>query len=187
MEEPELDWLVGHTRYIDKNDTPGDILKCDGGDWSLTGALMRKKNFCLPQPSVFWRRELTSEAGEFDIDLHYCFDYDMWCRFIQHGHKPQLVDKCLSNYRLHGESKSCSGEVAFAKDHRVIRSRMAKYLSRQDQLQLRKQMGYLSRQLAIKQVSGRPWKLLLTHPWWLGSKQLREALIHGNTENRNAA
>lgn len=187
MEDPNLNWLVGHTRYIDADNNPGDLLKCDGGDWSLAGALMRKKNFCLPQPSVFWRRKLTTHAGKFDTDLHYCFDYDMWCRFIHNGHKPQLVDKSLSNYRLHEDSKSCSGEIEFAKDHRVIRSRMAQYLSSQEQAALRKQMGYLSRSLAIKNTQGRPWKLLITHPWWLMSEQFRDALLHGNTDKRNAA
>jgi hypothetical protein len=44
----------------------------------------------------------------FDATLQYLFDHDYWIRAYDCGFRPIFIDVPLANFRLHGESKSCS-------------------------------------------------------------------------------
>ncbi|HSQ42578.1 MAG TPA: glycosyltransferase, partial [Fibrobacteraceae bacterium] len=57
------------------------------------------------QPSVFFKREICAEFGEFDPEMHMAMDYEFWLRVTQKypmAHLPQV----LSVYRFHQASKS---------------------------------------------------------------------------------
>ena len=85
----------------------------------------------LHQPSVFWRRLLSEKAGQFDEQLHYCMDWEMWLRFLFIGAKFKIIDQTLATFRRHGNQKtnhSISSSVAllheevsiFAKYHKTF-------------------------------------------------------------------
>lgn len=66
---------------------------------------------CFIQPSTFWRRSLQMEAGYFDKQFDYAFDYDYWIRLYKIS-QPYITEKKLSAFRIHPQSK---GSMSFIK------------------------------------------------------------------------
>ena len=59
----------------------------------------------IPQPAVFWRRELWERVGPLDESLYFTMDYDLWLRMAKVA-SPVVVDELLAKFRLHPGSKS---------------------------------------------------------------------------------
>ena len=64
---------------------------------------MLAKNF-IPQPAVFFAREVFEEIGPLCLDSHYAMDYDYWLR-LGKRYRPYFIDKYLANFRWHRQSK----------------------------------------------------------------------------------
>jgi len=106
-QNPSARIVVGDCDYIDeKSNTIGrlnakyerleDLIRYWGWDrW-----------FCIPQQSVFWRRDLLAEAGLFDISLQMVMDYEMWLR-IASLTQIHVLKRTLAAFRLTPESKTC--------------------------------------------------------------------------------
>ena len=61
----------------------------------------------LPQPAVFWTREVWETCGPLNADEPLLLDYDLFCRFSRrYAFFP--IDRLLANYRLHVQSKTSS-------------------------------------------------------------------------------
>ena len=83
------------------------------------------KEYCLPQPSVFLRKECIDTFGCFDETLHYGMDYDYWCRLVMNGYYPVFTNEPLSFFRIHKSSKTSSMQAYFEEEYAVI---IARYL-----------------------------------------------------------
>jgi glycosyltransferase involved in cell wall biosynthesis len=59
----------------------------------------------IPQPSVFWHRDVWERCGGLDIKEHHALDYDLFCRFSNH-YSFHRIDELFSTYRMHDGSKS---------------------------------------------------------------------------------
>ncbi len=68
-----------------------------------------KINFCPPQPSVFFSKELLDKVGIIDESLNYGMDLDLWLRMAQKS-TFYYIDKNLSYYLIHDTSKSGFGD-----------------------------------------------------------------------------
>jgi glycosyltransferase involved in cell wall biosynthesis len=71
------------------------------------------------QPSTFFRRSALERAGYPDANLRYVMDYDLWIRMAAACRFRYLAD-FLSHYRLHGESKTVSGEHALGNSRECL-------------------------------------------------------------------
>jgi glycosyltransferase involved in cell wall biosynthesis len=76
----------------------------------------------IPQPSVFWRRELYEQVGGIDPTLELAMDADLWLRFgdvttVHH------VNKFWSRYRIHTQQKSSNYRDKMALEMNTIRQR----------------------------------------------------------------
>lgn len=58
----------------------------------------------ISQPATFWKRQIHSEEGYFDKDLHYAMDYDFWLR-IGRRNDFHYLPKYLASFRWHTQSK----------------------------------------------------------------------------------
>jgi glycosyltransferase involved in cell wall biosynthesis len=105
-QDPSCDVVYGRTYYVDES---GSRL----GQYP-TEDFCRERlaivNF-ICQPSAFFRRSALERAGYPDASLRYVMDYDLWIRMASACRFRYLAD-FLANYRLHGESKTVSGEHA---------------------------------------------------------------------------
>jgi glycosyltransferase involved in cell wall biosynthesis len=61
----------------------------------------------IPQPSVFWHRDVWERCGGFDETQHHVLDYELFCRFSKRF-RFHRVDALWSTYRIHSASKSFS-------------------------------------------------------------------------------
>lgn len=177
-EHPGADWLIGDCVMID---TAGRRLEaCRATDVDdLAHALVRDKPFNMPQPSIFWRRSLLDRFGLFREELEYCFDFEMWCRFLLGGVKLHRIDAELATYRLHGASKTCALRHKQLWDHILIEREYARHLPLPRRVELIRGIGYRTRQHLVATATRRPWGTLVRRPWWIGSQQVRELLWRG--------
>ena len=79
----------------------------------LRSLLLRKEG--LPQPAVYFRRDVFQEGGGLREDLRYYLDHELWIRFAHKGVKFDALNKFLSIQMYHqnrkiGESKELSGD-----------------------------------------------------------------------------
>lgn len=59
----------------------------------------------IPQPSVFWRRELTDEIGTFPVEDQWVMDYEYWLR-AGRKYDPGFIPDYLASFRIHPSSKT---------------------------------------------------------------------------------
>jgi glycosyltransferase involved in cell wall biosynthesis len=64
------------------------------------------KGHWLPQPAIFWTREVWERCGPL-AETAYWLDYDLFCRFSKE-YVFHPIDQVLASYRLHEESKTSS-------------------------------------------------------------------------------
>jgi glycosyltransferase involved in cell wall biosynthesis len=94
----------------------------------------------LPQPAVFFRRDLLSRFGEFDTGFHYCLDWEYWVRLVAAGLKCFRIDLPLAAARLHPASKTVSVGGVFTADSQQIHARYMPALSRWGRRVFRRRM-----------------------------------------------
>lgn len=117
-------FIVGWSQYLEPN---GDCrpypiqLHSEPSDWLVKNP--------IPQQSSFWAASLWKQLGGFREELHYSFDYEYWLRLkFNAGVGPHVVHQCLAIFRLHGASKTMSGETPFEKDDRALVDEYMAYL-----------------------------------------------------------
>lgn len=105
--EPGTQWAVGRCLIID--DTGVEVRRRVTAykDRALRRFSTRKllRENMISQPAVFWRRSFGQRVGALDESLHYTMDYDLWLRMARLA-PPRLIDRALSAFRLHAQSKS---------------------------------------------------------------------------------
>jgi glycosyltransferase involved in cell wall biosynthesis len=74
------------------------------------------------QPSTFFRRETLFEIGLLDTSLHYCMDWDLWCRFAKNKCRIHYEPKLVAASHIYGATKTQSGgRVRLNEVQRVMR------------------------------------------------------------------
>ena len=106
--EQPFKWCFGNCRNIDEHDheirkfiTKYKMFDCR--HFSYRRLLSR--NF-IPQPSVFFTRQVYRETGPLNLNCHFTMDYEYWLR-IGKKYSPLYVDRFLAGFRWHNDSK-CS-------------------------------------------------------------------------------
>lgn len=65
------------------------------------------RGYCIPQPAVFWAREVWERCGPLDERERLMLDYDLFCRFSK-VYPFHTIDQVLATYRLQAQSKTSS-------------------------------------------------------------------------------
>jgi glycosyltransferase involved in cell wall biosynthesis len=68
-------------------------------------AIWRRGFNSIPQPSVFWHRNVWERCGPLDATEQHALDYDLFLRFSE-KYRFHCVDDLWSTYRMHNTSKS---------------------------------------------------------------------------------
>lgn len=100
-QNPDVDAIYGNAVLID---TSGNIVrpKREIGfhPWLLVG----DHNY-IPQPAMFWRREVHERLGFLREDLHLTMDLELWLRFAKHDCRILHVDEFFAGMRCHALQK----------------------------------------------------------------------------------
>lgn len=75
------------------------------------------------QQGIFWRRELWEIVGGVDENLQYCFDYDLWMRFIKVQPFAYWLNDHLANFRIHPDSKTSIDQLEFMRERYLVYQR----------------------------------------------------------------
>jgi glycosyltransferase involved in cell wall biosynthesis len=124
---PKVMWVCGKCRIVDENGL------------EIRRPITWYKNFWqrrysynkllvmdfIPQPAVFWRKDLVTEIGFFDVNEHLAMDYEYWLRAAA-KHSPGFIDDYLARFRVHPRSKSSVGFARQARQALRIARKYAK-------------------------------------------------------------
>lgn len=114
-DHPEARWLMGKREFIDGDGhafawmqpVPFTLRSYLGLGWS-----------CVPQETVWMRRDLFDEVGPFDTTFRNTGDYDMYAR-CRRVAEPLILQRTLGRFRLHGEQLSFKPDVMARESRRV--------------------------------------------------------------------
>jgi glycosyltransferase involved in cell wall biosynthesis len=90
-------------------------------------ASMFKRNFTLPQETVFFRRSVFDQVGGLDETLKFALDFDLWVR-MSRVTAMHHVPAFLGSFREHGASKSVNAEIYLPEHARVYRQHFGRPL-----------------------------------------------------------
>lgn len=98
--EPEIGLVYGDRLHIDSKGNVVGINRCPSHDTN-----MFRRNFTLPQETVFFRREFIEKVGGVDESLKFSMDFDLWCKMNQVT-KMYHIPAFIGCFREHGSAKS---------------------------------------------------------------------------------
>lgn len=98
--EPEIGLVYGDRLHIDTKGNVVGINRCPPHDIN-----MFRKNFTLPQETVFFRREVFEKVGGIDENLKFSMDFDLWCKMNQVT-KMCHIPAFMGCFREHEAAKS---------------------------------------------------------------------------------
>lgn len=96
--------IMGRCQFIDENDRFTGI-EHPSAFINHKRVLEIWKGYFIPQPAVFWSREVLTRCGHLDTKEHWVLDYDLFCRYSKH-YVMHSIDQVFANYRLHAFSKT---------------------------------------------------------------------------------
>jgi glycosyltransferase involved in cell wall biosynthesis len=97
--------VMGRCRFVDEQSRFTGIEHPCGFE-SHRRVLEIWKGHSIPQPAVFWAREVWDNCGPMDETVRSAWiDYDLFCRFSRR-YRFHVVDQVLAAYRLHPESQT---------------------------------------------------------------------------------
>lgn len=118
-------WLTGDYKIIDEN---GKEIQSYIRFYKKILRLFPYKfmikivNF-INQPSTFWKREIYNQVGELNLNYKYNMDYDYWLRIMKKGYKLYYLNKVISKFRIHKQSKGVLDfEKQFTEDLEVLKN-----------------------------------------------------------------
>lgn len=107
------------------------------------------------QPASFWRRSAFFEAGGFDPDLRFCFDYDMYLRLTLRKPGARL-QKFLAAFRVHAASKSSTLQEIRSRENWILHQRFGK-----DKIPAWRRVWYRFHYRRIEKMETRRLRLML--------------------------
>lgn len=113
--------VMGRCRFIDEYDKFLGVEHPSAFE-SHRRVLEIWKGHCLPQPAVFWMREVWEKSGPLSVNEQLMLDYDLFCRFSR-DYRFHRIDRVMANYRLHTQSKTQSVTDADRLDQAIQVSR----------------------------------------------------------------
>lgn len=112
----KFDWIVGNTKYIDKNGVVTDVRQ-DARWYPWFG---RRMTVWTGGPSSFFRRSLWERAGGLDVNFRLMMDIDLWTRWARGGERFVGLRDYLWGFRIHEGSltmgivdESCKDEERY--------------------------------------------------------------------------
>jgi len=114
MQNPDIYWLTGGCEIIDADGTVIAQPFIDAGlplsEWLLH---MKYRRAAILQPSTFWRKNVWDHVGVLCEQLQFVFDFEFFYRIRKRYGVPAQLDPVLSQFRVHGDSKTVSQEEMF--------------------------------------------------------------------------
>ncbi len=141
----EYDFIFGNTCYGKSIETAQDFIHDPKGKKNLKNLL----KFCysiehiVPSQSVFIRRSILDKAGFLDENIHYCMDFEWYCRIYMTTHRILYYPKTISFFRSQPHSKTGSGKNSGPAEAISIAEKYLEYLIPEEQQEVRRMLSYM--------------------------------------------
>ena len=99
LEFKDVEWIAGDMVLIDGE---GKVIRCQKDRGSFRA--YEGKPIRVFGPSSFFRRELFERVGGLDVNLRYCMDTVLWCRFREAGAWFKKTGSYVWGFREHDGS-----------------------------------------------------------------------------------
>jgi glycosyltransferase involved in cell wall biosynthesis len=116
-ENPDVDVVYGDFTVMSQD---GIILRIRREIDFSRFILLYHRVLYIPTPSTFFRRRVFDDGYRLQPNLHYAMDYEFFLRLADAGYKFQHIPQVLADFRLHPESKTCSGELGQVREKRQV-------------------------------------------------------------------
>ena len=113
MEYPDIGVVYGDRLHIDFK---GNVIGMNQGPSYKQN--MFKRNFTLPQETVFFRKEIFQKIGGLDESLHFAMDFDLWCKMSEVTNM-RHIPFFMGCFREHESAKSIA--VHHSKENNAIK------------------------------------------------------------------
>lgn len=122
FKDPAVMWVTGNCEVIDEHEKVTDQYRAEIPSTSMQWlrTLICGYSYSFLQPSTFWRKEVMTKTGLLNELFHYSFDHEFFYRILKNVGPPKVLDRKLSQFRLHSTSKTSSGIDKFSKENRQI-------------------------------------------------------------------
>lgn len=107
----------------------------------------------VAQPSTFWRMSLYKKFGPLDDRFHFALDYEYWVRFAFGGETLRYIERPLSGFRLHGDSKTVQSQEKFRAEEETLRAMYIDKLSASERSQLKSRLSKRGAILELAEAS----------------------------------
>lgn len=98
------------------------------------------------QPGVWLKRDLIENCGGIDKTFNYCFDWDLYIRYLSIIKKIEYSDSILIHFRYHSNSKTITQLPKFIEEENII---LEKLSCQKELISVKK--------LALRRLSARKW------------------------------
>jgi glycosyltransferase involved in cell wall biosynthesis len=119
IKNQQVHMVYGFCRVIDEKDIDTSRLYVPP-DFNLDRLV--QKGVDIPQPSVFFKRNVFEKVGGINEALHYSMDYDLWIK-IGMSYKVEKFDIPLSCFRKHSQQKTYRANPVQYRENLRIRAR----------------------------------------------------------------
>jgi glycosyltransferase involved in cell wall biosynthesis len=92
------------------------------------------RNWSVPQPAAFWRRELFDRHGEFRRDLHFALDVEFMERLALAGEMPLLLPDDLLAARVFHPAAKSSDHTRWHREYKLLRRTLGDRLTTRERL-----------------------------------------------------
>ena len=117
---PNAGLVIGEAAFIDEQDRV--LHAYPTGEPNLDVMMHR---CVISQPSCFFSRSSVEQYGLVREDLNYCMDYELWLRLLVNGIEPIRLSELLSCTRIHDQTKTSTGGLAFVEE--ILRMQREKF------------------------------------------------------------
>jgi glycosyltransferase involved in cell wall biosynthesis len=139
----------GDCLFVDEQGQPMHLYR--GVDRPFADKLCYWRGWSIPQPTVFFARQVLEQTGGLDESLRLALDYDLFLRFAYH-YRFTHAGKVLARYRRHTAAKSGTAwkgtRARFYQEMKPISQRYWPQLSTKDLWRVR--AGYAWHRLATR-------------------------------------
>lgn len=122
---PDAYLVYGDALCTDKESQPLWVFK--SRETSLLAKLEYWRGWYIPQPAVFFKRDLYRHIGELEEGFHYALDYDYFVRAAFH-YRFHYLPAVLATYRRHEASKTGNWETQKIFFHTECKQAVARYI-----------------------------------------------------------
>lgn len=106
---PSIGAVYGDCDYIDSN---GEFVsRYPVRPYDYDDLVLNNEDY-IPQPTVFFRRQVIENIGYLNPSLHYALDYDYWLR-LGLKYPMEYIPKRMAALRLHSDAKSIGAVAKF--------------------------------------------------------------------------